>query len=121
MAFEAFFHFMREIQGKLNNGGLGNAYGGQNSQQIAFIRSLQKEKKQGDVLNVPLEKLKVVVFDIETTGFFPHQGDEIISIGAIKVCGEKIQEDQQFYSLIQSEKEVSREIQNLTGITNDQL
>jgi DNA polymerase III subunit epsilon len=121
MAFDPFFQFMRGIQGKLNNGGLGNANGGQNSQQIAFIRSLQKELKQGDVLNVPLEKLKVVVFDIETTGFFPHQGDEIISIGAIKVCGEKIQEDQQFYSLIQSEKEVSREIQNLTGITNDQL
>ena len=121
MAFEPFFHFMRGIQGKLNNGGLGNAYGGQNSQQIAFIRNLQKEKKQGDVLNVPLHQLNVVVFDIETTGFFPHKGDEIISIGAIKVCGEKIQEDQQFYSLIQYEKELSPEIKNLTGITNDQL
>ena len=46
MAFEPFFHFMRGIQGKLNNGGLGNANGGQNAQQIAFIRNLQKEKKQ---------------------------------------------------------------------------
>ena len=121
MAFEPFFHFMREIQGKLNNGGFGTVYGSQNSQQIAYIRNLQKEKKRSDVLYVPLHQLKVVVFDIETTGFFPQKGDEIISIGAIKVCGEEIQEDQQFYSLIRYEKELSPEIMNLTGITNDQL
>ena len=120
MAFESFFHFMREIHGKLN-GGLGNGNGSQNAQQIAFIRNLQKEKKQRDVLYVPLHQLKVVVFDIETTGFSPQKGDEIISMGAIKVCGEEIQEDQQFYSLIRYEKELSPEIMNLTGITNDQL
>ena len=66
-------------------------------------------------------RLKVVVFDMETTGFFPQKGDEIISMGAIKVCGEEIQEDQPFYSLIRYEKELSSEIMNLTGITNDQL
>ena len=120
MAFEPFFHFMRGIQGKLN-GDLGNGNGSQNAQQIAFIRNLQKEKKQRDALYVPLHQLKVVVFDIETTGFSPQNGDEIISIGAIKVCGEEIQEDQQFYSLIRYEKELSPEIINLTGITNDQL
>ena len=120
MAFEPFFHFMREIQGKIN-GGLGIVNGGQNSQQIAFIRNLQKEKKRSDVLYVPLRQLKVVIFDIETTGFFPQKGDEIISIGAIKVRGAEIQEDQQFYSLIRYEKELSSEIMNLTGITDDQL
>jgi DNA polymerase III subunit epsilon len=122
MAFEPFFHFMKGIQGKLNNGGgLGNSHGGQNSHQIAFIRQMQKEKKQGDVLNIPLRHLNVVVFDIETTGFFPDQGDEIISIGAMKICGGEIQHDQPFYSLIRYENELSFEIEELTGITNGEL
>ena len=121
MAFEPFFHFMKGIQGKLTNNGLGSEHMGQNPQQIAFLRSLQKEKKQREALYIPLRELKVVIFDIETTGFFPDRGDEIISIGAIKVCGMEIQADQQYYSLIRHEKELSKEITLLTGIKNDEL
>ena len=121
MAFEPFFHFMRGIQGKLIMVDLEMDIWESKRSANRLLRSLQKEMKQSDALYVPLHQLKVVVFDIETTGFFPEQGDEIISIGAIKVCGEEIQEDQQFYSLIRYEKELSSEIMNLTGITNDQL
>lgn len=121
MAFEPFFQFMRGIQGKLNNGGLGSAHGGQNAQQIAYVRQMQKEMKQDGALYMPLQQLDVVVFDIETTGFFSEQGDEIISIGAIKLIGGKMLAEQTFYSLIRYEKELSSTIVNLTRITNEQL
>jgi DNA polymerase III subunit epsilon len=116
MAFEPFYHFMRGIQGKV--------FGGaqvQNAQQIAQMRQLQRELNSEDSLKVPLSKLPVVVFDLETTGFFPDQGDEIISIGAIKVVGSCIQEDEAFYSLVHYEKTLPENIEQLTGISGHQL
>ncbi|KAA9021703.1 exonuclease domain-containing protein [Niallia endozanthoxylica] len=120
MAFEPFFHFMRGIKGRMQGTGLGSAYGGQDLQQIAYVRNLQKEMKQSDALYEPLNQLKVVIFDIETTGFFPEQGDEIISIGAVKMVGATICEDT-FYSLIRCEKELSEKIEQLTGLNSEQL
>lgn len=121
MAFEPFFQFMRGIQGKLNNSGLGSAHEGQDARKIAYVRQLQKEMKQNEALYVPLQQLDVVVFDIETTGFFPEQGHEIISIGAVKLIGGKRLAEQSFYSLVRYEKELPASIVNLTGITNEQL
>lgn len=118
MAFEPFMQILRGIQGKRSNVGIGDV---QNAQQMAFLRNLQKEKKKEDTLKVPLDELDVVVFDIETTGFKPEQGDEIISIGAIKMCGSFIQEDAVFYSLINTGKKISPEVVNLTGLTNEKL
>jgi len=118
MAFEPFMQILRGIQGKRSNVGIGDV---QNAQQMAFLRNLQKEMKKEDTLKVPLDELDVVVFDIETTGFKPKQGDEIISIGAIKMCGSFILEDAGFYSLINTGKEISTEVVNLTGLTNEKL
>lgn len=117
MAFEPFMQILRGLQGKRTNVGISDV---QNAQQMAFLRNLQKEITQ-DVLNIPLENLNVVVFDIETTGFFPEKGDCIISIGAIKMTGEKIIEEDFFYSLVHVKREIPDEIVQLTGITNEQL
>ena len=59
-----------------------------------------------------------VVFDIETTGL-DSTFDEIIEIGAIKVCNNRIIEE--FNSLIKPNKEIDEYITELTGITNDML
>lgn len=112
MAFEPFNHILRGIQGVF-----GGAQG-QNAQQIAYMRQLQREITAEDKLKIPLEKLNVVIFDIETTGFYPDQGDAIISIGAIRVCGNIIQEADEFYSLVRYDKTLPEKIVNLTGITN---
>lgn len=120
MAFEPLIQFMRGISGKINSGIFGGVPG-QNLQQMAFLRQMQKEMDAEEAIETPLNELNVVVFDIETTGFFPEQGDEIISIGAIKVRGGEIQEDQVFYSLVRFEHTLSPEIENLTGISNLEL
>lgn len=118
MAFESFIHLLRGIQGRKGSGGIGNI---QDSRQLAFTRFMQKEIDKNHELNIPLQELNVVVFDIETTGFSPEKGDSILSIGAIKMCGTKIQEKEEFYSLIYQKDEIPEGIVKLTGITNEKV
>lgn len=118
MAFEPFMQILRGIQGKSTNVSIGEI---QNSQQMAYLRHLQRERDKEDVLSISLEKLNVVVFDIETTGFFPDKGDGIISIGATKMRGTTILEEETFYSLVHYDKDIPQEIVTLTGITNEQV
>jgi len=108
---------MRGIQGRLSisEGNL------QSSQQIAFVRQMQKELKQETALYTQFDQLRVVVFDIETTGFYPELGDEIISIGAIRVQNGVICEEDIFYSLVRYEQELPEEIEKLTGISSLEL
>ncbi|RKJ28878.1 3'-5' exonuclease, partial [Butyricicoccus sp. 1XD8-22] len=98
MAFEPFMQMLRGIQSRRSVGGIGET---QNPQQIAYLRHLQKEMNQEDVMNINLNKLNVVVFDIETTGFSPEKGDCILSLGATKMSGKEIIENETFYSLVQ--------------------
>lgn len=88
---------------------------------MSFLRQLQKEMKEGNSLDCPLEELPVVVFDLETTGFYPEKGDRIISIGAVKVIGSSILDGEVFYSLINPEIPVPTDILRLTSITDEDL
>jgi len=118
MAFEPFMQLFRGIQSRRNAGGINDV---QNLHQVAYLRHLQKEIVKEDVMNINLNELNVVVFDIETTGFSPEKGDVILSIGAVKMCGKEIQEDGTFYSLVHFDQDVPDEIVKLTGITNEQV
>lgn len=81
MVFEPFIQLLRGIQGKRNTGRIGDI---QNSQQMAYLRHLQKEVNQEKALNTPLQELNVVVFDIETTGFFLKKGTEYSRLVQLK-------------------------------------
>ncbi|UFT99659.1 3'-5' exoribonuclease [Radiobacillus kanasensis] len=89
--------------------------------QIAYMRQLQRELKAKDVLHIPFDQLPVVVFDIETTGFYPDKGDSILSIGAVRMKGEGVLEEETFYSPIYHEDGPSEDIQKLTGLTAEEL
>ncbi|MRH43805.1 3'-5' exonuclease [Aquibacillus halophilus] len=121
MVMNQMLQFVKQMSGKLNS----NVYTGlpnhTDASKMAYLRNLQRELKNKDVLEIPLNELKVIVFDIETTGFYPYNGDKMLSIGAIKMQGDQILEDQVFYSPIYSETAPSEEIERLTGITKDQL
>ncbi|WP_308634673.1 3'-5' exonuclease [Paenibacillus silvisoli] len=92
--------------------------GAQNAQQMAFIRSMSKEQRKESIMDQPLSELEFVVFDLETTGFYPTNGDEILSFGAVVVKGGRVVEDQIFYSLVNPKRKVPKHITELTGITN---
>jgi DNA polymerase-3 subunit epsilon len=112
---------MKEVYGKFNSSILSGIQGQQNAQNVAFIRQLQREMRKEQSMSEPLNKLKVVVFDIETTGFYPDKGDAILSIGAIRVDGGFVDEANVFYSLVNYENNLSEDITELTSITNGDL
>ncbi|PZE21164.1 exonuclease domain-containing protein [Paenibacillus xerothermodurans] len=94
-------------------------FNAQSAQQMAFIRSIMREQRKNPLFEVPLDTLELVVFDLETTGFSPYNGDEIISIGAVAVQGDKVFEDDTFYSLVNPKRPIPSDVTQLTGITND--
>ncbi|MCM3699835.1 exonuclease domain-containing protein [Paenibacillus macerans] len=94
--------------------------GAPSAQQIAFVRSLTKGQRRPETLHVPLSELKTAVFDLETTGFHYHYGDEILSFGAVKVEGEDISEEV-YYSLAKPACTIPERISELTGITPEMV
>jgi DNA polymerase-3 subunit epsilon len=121
MGMNDMIQFFKQMSGKLGSNIYAGVQGQTNKQNISFIRQIQKEMKEDNCLETPLHELKVVVFDIETTGFYPEKGDQVISIGAIKMTGNQIIETETFYSLVNFTLPLSEEISALTKINAEQL
>ncbi|WP_066251080.1 exonuclease domain-containing protein [Neobacillus drentensis] len=113
--------YFRQISGKVSSSIYAGIQGQGNLQQRSFIRQLQKELNEKNNLDTPLNELEVVVFDLETTGFYPEKGDRVLSIGAVKMIGQHIEENDSFYSLVKSDLPLSEEIINLTNIHESHL
>ncbi len=58
----------------------------------------------------------IIVLDFETTGMYPDRGDRAIEVGAVKLVDNKIEE--RFQSLVYPGFLITKEIENITGITN---
>ncbi|MFY0545188.1 exonuclease domain-containing protein [Brevibacillus sp. H7] len=84
--------------------------------QLAFLRSMKKDLLQQNSGTIPLQKLEVVVVDLETTGFYPDHGDEILSIGAVAMRGSEVLQGESFYSLVNPRRGIPEHIASLTGI-----
>ncbi|MET3729381.1 DNA polymerase-3 subunit epsilon [Fictibacillus halophilus] len=121
MRMNPLIQFMKQVQGKINSSVYASLQGQSSPQHVAFLRQLEKELKVEESLTVPLKDLNAVVFDLETTGFFPEQGNQILSIGAVKVKGGEVQQEETFYSLAHCMGELSPEIKELTGIDESDL
>jgi DNA polymerase III subunit epsilon len=93
--------------------------GSSTAQQMAFIRSMSRAQRKESTLEIPLSEMQAVVFDLETTGFNPNNGDEILSIGAVLIQGDRFQDARHFYRLINPKRKVPDHIMELTGITNE--
>lgn len=105
--------FMRQLSGRFSS--TMSASQPNNASQMARFRRYQKEAQQ-DVLQVPFSELPMVVFDLETSGFNPDQGDGILSIGAVKIKGADIEHDH-FYETVKSKHPPSKDVLDLTGLT----
>ncbi|WP_082235378.1 exonuclease domain-containing protein [Halobacillus massiliensis] len=114
-----FVQLVKDLSGRIGSGF--SSINQNDPSKVAYVRNLEREMKSQNALDVPFDELNVVVFDLETTGFFPYKGDQILSFGAVKVEGTEILREKTFYSLVSSEAEPSEEIEQLTGITKEMI
>ena len=69
---------------------------------------------------VALHHLDYIIFDFETTGLDPNQGDEIIEIGAIKLRGSEVT-GEIYQTLVHIHKPIPRQASSIHGITDKEL
>jgi len=68
-----------------------------------------------------LSELRFTVFDTETTGLKPSEGDEIIQIGATRIVNGKLLHNESFEQLVDPKRPLSKESAQIHGITEEML
>jgi DNA polymerase-3 subunit epsilon len=70
---------------------------------------------------IPLRRLTFVVFDTETTGLNPSQGDEIIQIGAIRIVNGRILFNETIDQLVAPQRSIPAASVEIHGISPELL
>jgi DNA polymerase III subunit epsilon len=72
-------------------------------------------------LDTPIEELTFTVFDTETTGFEIATSDRLIEIASVQVHNMEVKEHGKFQTFVNPNRQISREITELTNITDNEV
>ncbi|WP_096188909.1 3'-5' exonuclease [Evansella halocellulosilytica] len=86
-----------------------------------IVKEIQKMPQSDIDCTTSLEDMTYTVFDLETTGLYSTLGDEVVSLGAVKINMNDIQFPEQFYEIISPIKRVPKEILMLTGLSREEI
>jgi DNA polymerase-3 subunit epsilon len=86
-----------------------------------FDFNLLDQSQGGSLADVPLRELTYVVFDTETTGLRPSEGDRIVSLGGVRVVGGRILTGETFNRIVNPGRDIPAESTRFHGLTDEQM
>lgn len=100
----------------------GSGYAAPRARPVFYDFDLPSIAARDSVLgDAPLSSLAYTAFDTETTGLDPTGGDEIISIGAIRILNGRLLDGETFDQLIHTTRRIDPEALKIHGIGPDVL
>ncbi|MEO1291870.1 MAG: exonuclease domain-containing protein [Pseudomonadota bacterium] len=71
--------------------------------------------------DIPLDRLEYVVFDSETTGLLPYDGDEIVQLAGVRIVNNRLLGDDRFDLLVDPGRPIPASATAIHGICEDQI
>lgn len=88
------------------------------SRTVVYDFDLLDREKTGQIAEARLDKLNCVVFDTETTGLLPQQGDEIVQLAAVRIVNGRIVDSEVFDTLVNPGRPIPAGSTEVHGITD---
>lgn len=118
---EAFFRFLLPLANASEQLEAAQILGSESRPEYYDFDLFQGAETDSDLDDRPLSLLSFTVFDTETTGLNPSQGDEIIQIGAIRVVNGRLLRQEAFEQLVDPGRDIPAESIPIHGITPDMV
>lgn len=91
------------------------------ARRVAYDFELLTRSRTEKISDARLDDLTYVVFDTETTGLLPDQGDEIVQLAAVRIVNGKRVPGEQFDILVNPGRKIPASSSAVHGITDEMV